>query len=300
MYNVNERNSNDGIDFIFPKEITQGLSSRLKRKIILSTMIKLKTEVSGEMAFPIHELFLKTKLFDFAKDKLKSDKWHIVALGIKALSTFKVIGVSNEVMKHVNHKRVEVRREAQLYFVNLFGFQGLGFLNKIKAPLSEWDQIQFLAVLNKFEDQKITRVEGWLRSKNVSVILFALKLCRIYNLFEFKESVLELLFHTDKEVKIEAIKLLSYFQVSKAKDLLKSVYHKMSIEERIVFFKMMEKSPVQEDLSFVLKYIRDINFQIKVSALKILKTLDFEKFKNVKKARLDKKDREIIDFVEYN
>jgi len=263
-------------------------------------MIKLKAEVSGEMSAPIQELFLETKLFDFAKNKLNSDKWHIVALGIKTLSTFKVISVSNEVMKHVNHERVEVRREAQLYFVNLFEFKGLDFLNKIKGSLSEWDQIQLLAVLNKFEDQKITGVEGWLRSSNTSVILFALKLCRIYNLFEFKDSILELLLHEDKEVKIEVIKLLSYFQVSEATSILKKEYSKMSVDERVVFFKMLEKSPVKEDLSFVLKHIQDINFQIKVSALKALKILDIEKFNTIKKTKLNQKYQQIIDFVNYN
>lgn len=300
VYYEYERNSQNKVEEFFPIEIKKGLTSRLKRKIILSTMLKLKAEVSGEMTTPIHELFLKTTLFDFAKNKLNSDKWQIIAMGIKSLSMFKVIGVSKEVMKHVNHERVEVRREAQLYFVNLFEFKGLDFLNKIKVSLSEWDQIQLLAVLSKFEDQKILGVEGWLKSTNASVILFTLKLCHIYNLFEFKGAILELLFHNDKEVKIEAIKLLSYFQVSEAKDILKEGYSKMSVEEQIVFFKMLEKSAVKEDLSFVLKNIQDINFQIKLSALKVLKILDFEKFKNVKKAKLNQKHQEIIDFVAYN
>lgn len=299
VYYEHERNINDAFEKSFPREIIRGLSSRLKRKIILATMMKLKAEVSGEMTLPIHALFLKTRLFDFAMDKLDSDKWHIVALGIKSLSMFKVNSVSSEVMKHVNHKRVEVRREAQLYFVNLFEFEGLDFLTKIQASLSEWDQIQLLAILNKFEDQKITGVGVWLRSTNTSVILFALKLCRMYNLLEFKEAILALLIHVDKEVKIEAIKLLSYFQVSEAKELLKEEYHKLNLEERIIFFKMLEKSPVKEDLPFVLKYIQDVNFQINVSALKVLKILDIEKFKNLKNATLDQRPQEIIDFVAY-
>ena len=300
VYHQNERNSNEVNESSFLKEIMHGMSSRLKRKIILSTMIKLKAEVSGEMSASIDELFLKTKLFDFARNKLNSDEWHIVALGIKTLSTFKVISVSSVIMKHLNHERVEVRREAQLYFVNLFEFKGLDFLSEIKSLLSEWDQIQLLAVLNKFEDQKITGVEGWLRSKNPSVILFVLKLCRIYNLFEFKDSVLKLLSHEDLEVRIEAINLLSYFQVSEAKEILKEGYSKMSVEERIAFFKMLEKSPVKEDLPFILKHIQDINFQTKVSALNILKILDFEKFKNLKKIKLDQKYQQIIDFVTSN
>lgn len=300
VYNENERNESDTLEAFFPEIIILGLSNQLKRKIILAIMVKLKSEISGEMAKPIEELFLKTQLFEFSKNKLNSEKWHVVAIGIKTLTIFKVVSVSDLVMKHVNHKRDEVRREAQLYFVNLFAFEGLDFLNKMKVSLSEWGQIQLLSVLNKFENQKIIGVENWLKSTNISVILFVLKLCRIYNLFEFKESILTLLKHKNKEVKIEVINLLSYFQVYEAKDVLKKSYDKLSVEERMVFFEMIEKLPEKEDLPFVLKYITDNNFQIKVSALRVLKILDLENFKKIETTKVDSEYKKIIDFVACN
>jgi hypothetical protein len=281
-------------------EMKLGMSSKLKRKIILSTILKLKVEVSGEMTEMIEDLFLKIGLLDFSKKKLKNDKWHIVALGIKVLTIFKVESEYNEVMKHVNHERIEVRREAQLYFVKLFEFKGLDFLNEIKASLSEWDQIQLLDVLHKFEDQKIIGVEKWLKSTNNSVVLFALKLCSIYNLLGLKGILLGLLSHENNEVKVQTIKVLSDFQITEAKDILKKTYEEISLEEQITFFKMMETQSVKDDIPFVIKYIEDVNFQIKVSALKILKLLDIEMFRSLKDLKDDLEYIAIVEFVKYN
>jgi len=284
----------------FPKAIRAGLHNRLKRRIILDSMIKLKAEVAGEMAQTIQTMFLNTNLFDYAKEKLQSDKWHIVALGIKSFTVFKVTTVSEEIIKHINHERVEVRREAQLYFVNLFGFKGLGFLKTLTVPLSEWDQIQFLAVLNSFNDQKIEGVEPLLKSLNSSVVLFVLKLCKVYSLFEFKTEIIELLFHKHPEVRVEAIKLVSHFQLSEAKNVLKEVFKELNADGKIAVFRMMKEVANQEDVPFVLANIQDLNFHIKLAAIEILKTLDTEKFKELKNSIHDEKTKEIIEFVAYS
>ncbi len=296
IYNVEEGKSRKKAKYFFEKEIR----NKLKRRVILSVMVKLRVEIVGETAKSIEELFLSTKLFEYAKQKLKSSRWHIVAMGIKHLTVFKIESVSNEVLKHINHSRVEVRREVQLYFLKLFEFEGLDFLNKISSPLSEWDQVQLLAVLDKFESQEITDVESWLNSSNDTVVLFAIKLCRLYNLFDTKNTALRLLSHRNVKVRVAVIRLLTYFQVSKAKNILKEKYAKLNLDERIAFFLMLEKLSQKEDVSFVLRYIEDVNFQIKISALKILKVLDKEKFKMIRDSCEDKEYSRIVEFVAYN
>jgi Leucine-rich repeat (LRR) protein len=64
----------------------------------------------------------------------------------------------------------------QLYLVNLFHFKGLDFLNRNKTPISEWDQIQLLEVLQLYKTQ-ISDISSWLKSSNESVVFFSLKTC---------------------------------------------------------------------------------------------------------------------------
>lgn len=276
------------------------IDDRFKRKIIVSILLKLKNEISGEIADSIQELYFETGLINFAKSKLNNKKWFVVAIGIRELTQFQVKEVYNEVIKHLNHPQKEVRNEVQLYLVNLFNFKGLEFLNDLATPLSEWDQIQLLEILQRFDNQEIPDINKWMRSKNESVVVFALKLAKIYNQFEVKDALLDLLAHTNKEIRIQAIEVLSYFQVLEAKNILKSNYNTSSEDEHIAFFQLLENTFESNDEPFILEHIKDENFEIQLSALKILKALNVEKLNSLKVADLDSKYSNIVNFVANN
>lgn len=122
-------------------------SEPFKRDILISTLLKLNYEISGEMAESIHKLYIQTGLLDYSLSKLKSRKWNSIADGIRELTLFHVKEVQDQVKIHINHPKTEVRSAMQLYLVNLFHFDGLDFLNNITTPISEWDQIQLLEAL---------------------------------------------------------------------------------------------------------------------------------------------------------
>ena len=128
-------------------ELKFNISETFKRDILISTLLKLSYEISGEMAESLHRLYIQTGLLDYSLSKLKSRKWNIIADGIRELTLFHVKEAQDQVKIHINHPKTEVRSAMQLYLVNLFHFEGLAFLNDITTPISEWDQIQLLEVL---------------------------------------------------------------------------------------------------------------------------------------------------------
>ena len=276
------------------------VANKFKRQLIISTLVRLRNEISGEMAESIQKLYFQTGLINFALNRLKSKKWHIVAKGIKELKQFHVKEVYNEIVILVNHPKREVRNESQLYLVTLFHFDGLKFLDVLQTPLSEWDQIQLLEVLQKFDDQEIPDIKPWLKSTNDFVVIFALKLAKIYNQFEVKEALIELLNHKNKKIRIDAIHVLSELQVIEAKDILKNKFEKLDIEEQIAFFKMLENSYESTDQSFLLEHVTHKNFEIKLAALKILKIINIEKFTTLKEESVEPEYLKIYKFVENN
>lgn len=250
--------------------------SGLKRKLIVNTLLKLRNEISGETAEAIKKLYYQTGLIKYASTKLKHQKWNIVARAIKELTQFEIKEVHDEIMSLINHPKREVRKETQMYLVKLFHFEGLDFLNVLSTPLSEWDQIQLLEILQNFDDQEIPDITNWLVSSNNSVVVFALKLAKIYNQFETKDTILELLNHIDQTIRIEAIDVLSHMGVVEAVAILKNDFHNRSIEEQIAFFKMMENTSENSDIDFVLQFIDHENFDIRVSVMKILKVINVD------------------------
>lgn len=250
--------------------------SSLKRKIIIKTLLKLRNEISGETADAIQKLYYQTDFITQAASKLKHRKWNVVARAIKELAQFEIKEVHNDVIVHVNHPKKEVRREIQMYLVKLFGFEGLEFLDVLETQLSEWDQIQILEILQKSETEQLPDITHWLQSSNDSVISFALKLAKIYNQFEAKESIIQLFEHPNKEIRIQSIEIVSHLGIFEAIEILKSNINERSLDEQIAFFKMGEKMFTHIEMPFVISYLDHENFEIRISAQKALRIINLE------------------------
>lgn len=259
---------------IIINNIKKCANSSLKRKLIIATFLKLKNEISGEISDAIQKLYYQTELIEYAAKRLQSKKWNIVAKGIKELTQFEIKEVHDEVIKHVNHPRREVRLEIQRYLVKLFRFEGLNFLTVLKCHLTEYDQIQLLEILKNFDQQNPKNVSEWLESSNNSVVSFALKLTKTFNLYEAKAAITKLLFHTDNQIRIEAIEVMTYFSDTESLSILKEDFDNRYLNEQVAIFKMLENLYEINDIPFLLNHINTENFYIKSSILRIFKAID--------------------------
>lgn len=270
------------------------------RKILISLLVKLKNEISGEIALSIQKLYFEVNLAQYSLPRLKHKKWYVIAKGIRELKHFHVKDAHDAVIVHINHPRREVRKEMQLYMVNLFYFEGLSFLNHLEMQLSEWDQIQLLGILQRLENQEIPDIRPWLKSSNDSVVFFALKLAEIYNTIEYKDEIIDLLHHTNTEIRIEAIRVCSSLYLLEAKEILTTNIENRSYDEKIAIFKMIENLYDTTDEYFLVGYATCESFEIKVSVLKILKKLNNELFIKLKVKSTDTHFLRIINFIENN
>lgn len=244
--------------------------NRLKRKIIIKTFLKLRNEISGETADAIQNLYYQTGLIQSAISKLKSKKWDAIARAIKELTQFEIKEAHDQIILLVNHPKKEVRNEIQKYLVKLFRFDGLKFLTVLESPLSEWDQIQLIEILNKFDNPHIPDLSNWLASTNDSVVSFALKLAKLYNQFDVKDSIIALFNHSNLDIRIQAITIVSHLGIYEAVELLKNDFFNRSLDEKIAFFKMMEDMSMPDDILFIRDYVDHENFFIRISVMKTL------------------------------
>ncbi|HSQ46924.1 MAG TPA: hypothetical protein VLM44_08410 [Lutibacter sp.] len=300
LYAGNEEDEISAEQQVIINKLRSCASDEFKRRIIVSTLLRLRNEISGEMADAIQKLYFQSGLISFALKRLKSKKWYVVAKGIRELTQLHVKEVEDKIVLLVNHPKKEIRKEVQLYLVTLFHFDGLKFLEVLQTQLSEWDQIQLLEVLQRFDEQEIPDINPWLKSTNESVVAFALKLAKIYNQFEVKDALIDLLSHHQKKIRVDAIHVLSHLQAFEAKAVLKNNFDKLSHEEQIEFFKLLENLCETSDEPFLLAQTTHQNFEIKLSALKILKTLSFEKFENLRDFSADADYIKIYKFLAHN
>ncbi len=278
LYSGNEKEAFSSEQLLIISELKESVADPFKRKIIISTLLKLRNEISGEMAESIDKLYVKLGLLRYSLAKLRNKKWDVIANGIRELTQFKIKAVHQIVMNNINHPTKEVRKEMQLYLVHLYAFKGLDFLNVLETPLSEWDQIQLLEILQLKNDSEIVDITPWLKSSNDSVVNFTLKLAKVYNQFEAKEELIKLLNHGSEDVRINTISALSHLNVLEAKNILKDSFNERSLEEQIAFLKMMENVYEYGDKVFLQEQMQHENFEIKSMAMEIMKNINFEKY----------------------
>ena len=274
------------------------IKNPFKRRIAVSTLLRLMKEITGDMAESIQRLYVHVGFLEATLNGLKSNKWHVVGKGVRELTVFEVKEVLDAVLAQKNHPSKEVRKEVQLYLLNLLNFKGLKYLNELKEPLSEWDQIQLLGVLQRFENQEIPSIDSWLESSNDSVVIFALKLAKIYNQFNSKKILIDLLEHESEIVRIQTITVLDHLCIFEAKDVLKSTFETRSNKEQVAFFKLLENLFDPEDEHFLLKHVFHENFEIKWISLKLLKGINVEKYNSQKLELSAPEFVEILEFIE--
>lgn len=300
LYSGNEEEEVSTKQQVIINQLVKSTQDPFIRKILISLFLKLKNEISGEIAASIHKLYFQTGLVEYALARLKHKKWYVIAKGIRELNQFNVREAHDDVILHINHPRREVRKEMQLYMLNLFYFEGLNFLNILEMQLSEWDQIQLLGALQRLENKDVLNITDWLNSTNDSVVIFALKLAEIYNKIDSTDTILLLLNHSNKEIRLEVIRVLSQLNVLETKRILKLDFANRSDDEQIAFFKLLENLYEPQDESFILEYVTNAIFEIKVSALKILKKLNKDKFDLLLLNSTDPQFLKIINFINNN
>ena len=264
LYAADENGKLSTAQEVIISKLQEAIVTRFDRKIIIKLLYNLMNEVSGEMSDSIKTLYEKTGLLKHAVSRLQDKNWYVIAKGIGELTRFDISDVHQSVSKYINHPRHEVLKETQLYMVSMFRFQGLSFLDDLKTTLSEWDQVQLLEVLQKLEDQEICDIKPWLNSANDSVVLFGLKLAQIYNQFEVKDTLMRLLSHASKTVRVNTIEVLTHLYGIEAKDRLKTNFDELSIEEQISFFGLLEKLVIPSDEPFIEEQLFHKNFEIQL------------------------------------
>lgn len=268
-----------------------------KRRVMISCLIKLTHEVSGEFEASIYNLYKATGLESYALKKLTANDDFRLINGIRQLNHFHVDGAVENVKVHLNHEKDAVRNEVQLFLVKILKFKGLFFLDNLKKPLSEWSQIQILEILKRFDDQNFHDVSNLLKSDNDDVVLFALKLVRIYNLFDMRTLMIALLEHDLLAIRLNAISLICYLHSNEGKIKLIEKFDFLSVDEKTMFFKELHQVVHEDDLEFVKAHVTSTYFDIKLSVMRLLHDLDIVFLKSLKENLEDEDAKKIMNYL---
>ena|SRR5579863_2191248 len=157
------------------------------RELLIAELIGGKKALSGSAGANIVRLYTQLGLPADSLRKLAAPAWHRQAQGVQELALMEQRSQVARIYRLTNAQNETVRMEAQAAIVQLYGFEGLRFLDVLVRPLSEWQQIHLLRLLSRKSGTPSGKVLEWLRAPNASVRDFARKLIADHHLEDMLE-----------------------------------------------------------------------------------------------------------------
>ena len=216
---------------------------------------------------------------------LNSNKWHQKAKAIQQLAYLHQKNRLKDLFPFVNHKNILVRREAQIAIVKLTGFAGLEFLNVVRHPISEWQQLRLIQELSGHTSEKFGNISLWLQSKNESVINFALHLVEIYQQYDFYNEVKECLSHPSISICKRAVITLSHISNENTPDLLIKYFAGYDASLQIQILKILQADGNENQLPFLFSLLNHPDDSFKLEAAKAITNINPTKIKKIKELK---------------
>jgi hypothetical protein len=254
-----------------PDNFLKLMESEIFRNWFIEDLIATKKNLAGMATKNLEKLYDQLELYKTSYRKMKDRKWHLKALGVQELYMMENTRYLPEIFELTRHSNEFVRAEAQAGMIFLNEFEGLIFLDDLKLPVSEWDQIRLLNHLANVTYESMGNVGLWLKSENNSVVMFALKFIGVYHLFNFHKEVINCLQYKNKEIQLQALDVLKAVYDNTTEVAIVEVYD--TFVQSSLRIKALETLAIignYELLPFLRRELKSENKDIKFAAAKAI------------------------------
>lgn len=258
------------------------IKTALDRKVAIKVLLVFEENFKGETNEMIKNLFFQWDLCKMVENDLKSEKWFKIARAIFVASELNLKRFGTVIEKYLDAERDEVRQQAILYFIQSASSQPLDFLNKIKKPLTLWEQIYIEECLKSNYSGEIPDFSECLQNKLSSVKTFSIKMIGEYNQYENIPKLSPFLDSQNPDLKIETINSLCKLgypeliqhlertfvsEIPKVKSFILATILKIgSIDDFLRFEKMIPKDDwVNKQVYFKLKHSLNKELELSVA-----------------------------------
>lgn len=240
------------------------------RNLLISELAETSKKFRGTTMENILWLFEKMNLEKQLLKNLHQKKWHKKAKVIQQLAYLHQKNSIKNIFSLTNHENDLLRMEAQIAIVKMIGFEGLKFLNNVTHTISEWQQLRLIEELSSHTAVDLDNINEWLKSKNLTVANFALRLVEIYRLYNFYNEVKNCLSHDSMTICKTAVITISQISNETTADLLVAHYPGYDAFTQIKILEILQTDGTEKQLSFLFSLLSHSDDSYKLEAAKAI------------------------------
>lgn len=204
------------------------LTNTFNKRILRKQFLKLHKNLAGSAGEILENLYRELKLHKDAMVQLRNTDWSEKADAVKELSQMDIVEAKDRIVRLTSHENPVLRLEAQVAMLILEKENPFGFLEKKRAPITEWQQLNLEEIIKKIDLQKIPVFAKWFSSKNPTIIQFCVKMTAAYNQFESAPQLIGLLSSKHERIVKECVVALGNMLIAEAQQPLFDLYPKTS------------------------------------------------------------------------
>lgn len=248
----------------------QYITSAGKRQIVLENIVSLHKNLIGESSDKLRGLYQQLGLQKYCKQKLFSGSWHVVAKGISELADMGIHKKSELIRTFINHPNPTLRSEAQVALLKLKSDAPFSFLDDLKEPLLDWQQLQLARAAYKSQFLSIPHFEKWLHSNEESIVVFCLRMIAFYGQHSASKAIVKLLLHPSDRVREEAVSTLRQLEHFDAVPALISMFTNESTDIQLEILKALPAIGDHHSLPFFEKVLDMENRRLQLAAARAM------------------------------
>jgi hypothetical protein len=246
------------------------------RQCLIDEVIIAKKSLAGSAGENLIKLYNQLGLERDSEHKLDSLKWHIKARGIQELAAMGRKDKVRKIYRHTNNRNEFIRMEAQLGIVQLYGWEGLRFLDVVSYPITAWQQIKLLSQLTGTPGSDLAAMNRWLISTNVSVIAFTLKLAGTHRIFDLHDQVAACLCNPDAGIRVLTVKCLEQIYNESTAGLIIDQYANNDKKYRVAALDAIGPIGSPDNIPFLVTALSHVDNHLKLGAARALCLLGIE------------------------
>jgi hypothetical protein len=249
------------------EKIKQIATNAFCKNVLIEEMIDLSINLSGEPKRILRNLYISLGLHDDSIQKAYSSQWHIKIKGFRELAFMDIHDANVEIKKCLNSSNPILRMESQLALVRLNEEDPFHFLDYIKEHFTVWEQMNVYETII-YHNLPIPDFSRWLNSENKSIIIFSLRMIKLFKQDQCIPEILKLFEYPDEDVRNELYITMGAFPTIDVRKALKNQFLIESYENQLAIVKSLTKYGDKQDIEFYKRIIEeheDVYIQIEAA-----------------------------------
>jgi competence protein ComGC len=250
------------------EEIRKLSKDKMSRKVLINEMIDLSINLSGEPKRILRNLYMSVGLHEDSIEKAYANKWHIKIKGFRELAFMDIHDANIEIRRCLNSSNPILRMEAQLALVRLNEEDPFQFLDYVEEHFTIWEQMNVYETII-YHELPIPDFSRWLNCDNKSVVIFSLRMIKLFKQNDAVYKLLQMVDYPDHDVRHELYQTLGALEKDEIRNILKNQFLTESQENKLIILQSLGRFRNENDIEFFKRVIEENDeVEIQIQAAK--------------------------------